>query len=125
MKKEVKVILTVLLAAMLVFAVAMPVFAEFKPGDTINGVTSNASNNTDVAEMGGKIVGIIQTVGTVIAVVMLLVIGIKYMIGSAEEKAKYKETLLPYVIGAVLIFAASTLVGVIYNASTNITKTNP
>ena len=125
MKKEVKVILTVLLAAMLVFAVAMPVFAEFKPDDTINGVTSNASNNTDVAEMGGKIVGIIQTVGTVIAVVMLLVIGIKYMIGSAEEKAKYKETLLPYVIGAVLIFAASTLVGVIYNASTNITKTNP
>ena len=123
MKKEVKVILTVLLAAMLVFAVAMPVFADFDPNATIGAVKTNASNSEEVANMGGKIVGIIQTVGTVIAVVMLLVIGIKYMIGSAEEKAKYKETLLPYVIGAILIFAASTLVGVIYNASTNITAT--
>ena len=116
MKKEVKVILTVLLAAMLVFAVAMPVFAEFKPGDTINGVTSNASNNTDVAEMGGKIVGIIQTVGTVIAVVMLLVIGIKYMIGSAEEKATYKKSMIPYLIGAVLVFATTNIVAVIFSA---------
>ena len=122
MKKEVKVILTVVLAAMLVFAMTMPVFAAFDPNSTLTSVKDNASNNEKVAEMGGQIVGIIQTVGTVIAVVMLLVIGIKYMIGSAEEKSKYKETLLPYVIGAILIFAASTLVGVIYNASTNITK---
>ena len=122
MKKEVKVILTVLLVVMLVFAVAMPVFAAYDPKQTINSVYSTATGNDEVAGMGGKIVGIIQTVGTVIAVVMLLVIGIKYMIGSAEEKSKYKETLLPYVIGAILIFAASTLVGVIYNASQNITK---
>ena len=121
MKKEVKVVLTVVLAAMLVFALAMPVFAAVDPQSVLTKVDSTATGNDQVGEMGGKIVGIIQTVGTVIAVVMLLVIGIKYMIGSAEEKSKYKETLLPYVIGAILIFAASTLVGVIYNASKNIT----
>ena len=35
-----------------------------------------------------------------------MVIGIKYMMGSAEEKAEYKKTMLPYLIGAIILFAA-------------------
>ena len=45
---------------------------------------------------------------------MLVVIGIKYMMGSAEEKAEYKKTLMPYIIGAALVFAASAIAGIIY-----------
>ena len=37
------------------------------------------------------------------------------MMGSAEEKAEYKKTLLPYIIGAAMVFGASVLTGVIYN----------
>ena len=46
---------------------------------------------------------------------MLIVLGIKYMMGSAEERAEYKKTLFPYFIGAVLIFAAVNLAQVIYS----------
>lgn len=43
------------------------------------------------------------------------------MMGSAQEKAEYKKTMIPYLIGAVLIFAASNIAGWIYNfATTNI-----
>ena len=42
------------------------------------------------------------------------------MMGSAEEKAEYKKTLLPYVIGAALVFAASTIATVVYNFTANI-----
>ena len=42
------------------------------------------------------------------------------MMGSAEEKAEYKKTLLPYVIGAVLIFAASTIAGVVFNFASSL-----
>ena len=42
------------------------------------------------------------------------------MMGSAEEKAEYKKTLVPYVIGAGLVFAASTIAGVIYTFSQNL-----
>ena len=42
------------------------------------------------------------------------------MMGSAEEKAEYKKTLMPYVIGAALVFAASTIAGVLYSFLSNV-----
>ena len=61
----------------------------------------------------GKILGVVQAVGSGIAVIMLIVIGIKYVIASVDEKAKLKETLTVYVIGAILLFAGSNLLTII------------
>ena len=36
------------------------------------------------------------------------------MMGSAEEKADYKKSMMPYVVGAGIIFAASAFAQVIY-----------
>lgn len=63
---------------------------------------------------GGKIAGFIRVIGTIISVGALMIIGIRFMIGSAEEKAEYKDRMYPYIIGAVFLFAASNLVDVIY-----------
>ena len=38
------------------------------------------------------------------------------MLGSAEEKANYKQTMIPYIIGVILVFSSSTLVNAIYKA---------
>ena len=38
------------------------------------------------------------------------------MIGSVEERAEYKKTLIPYVIGCVLVVSITTIVSFIYNA---------
>jgi len=51
-----------------------------------------------------------------------MVIGIKYMMGSAEEKAEYKKVMVPYIIGAVLLFAAPHIVRVVYDLSKNFIK---
>ena len=53
-------------------------------------------------------------------VIFLLILGIKYMMGSASEKAEYKKTMIPYIVGAVLIFAGTSLVRVIYSLSTSV-----
>lgn len=37
------------------------------------------------------------------------------MMGSAEEKAEYKKTMMPYLVGALLIFAAVTIANMVYN----------
>ena len=63
----------------------------------------------DIQTLGGKILGILQTVGIVLSVIILVILGIKYMMGSAEEKAEYKKTMIPYLVGAVLIFLAPTI----------------
>lgn len=69
---------------------------------------------TDAETIGNKVIGIIQAVGTIVTVAVLMLLGIKYMIGSVEERATYKKTMLPYIIGVILIFAAVNLTSMIY-----------
>ena len=60
-------------------------------------------------DIGGRILGLLRALGIIISVGVLMVLGIKYMMGSAEEKAEYKKTMIPYVVGAILLFAASVI----------------
>lgn len=120
MKKSIKVISTLLLAIMLVTSIAGTVLAV-DPNTVLNGLNGNGNVQiNDLTKVGNNIVTIIQVVGIVIAVIILLVIGIKYMMGSASEKAEYKKTMIPYIVGAVLIFAGTSLVRVIYSLSTSV-----
>lgn len=120
MKKSIKVISTLLLAIMLVTSIAGTVLAV-DPNTVLNELNGNGNVQTnDLTKVGNNIVTIIQVVGIVIAVIVLLVIGIKYMMGSASEKAEYKKTMIPYIVGAVLIFAGTSLVRVIYSLSTSV-----
>ncbi len=61
---------------------------------------TDVSGETEITNLGQSIIGILQTVGIVLSVVVLIIIGIKYMMGSAEEKAEYKKTMIPYIVGA-------------------------
>lgn len=68
-----------------------------------------------------KILGYVQAIGSVISVVALLIIGIRYMVSSLEEKAQMKGLIIYYVIGAVLVFATSNLLSVAYKVINGIT----
>ena len=115
--KLTKAIIIALIAMMLI-AVVTPVFAAPDP----KGYTgeSSSAQTTKIDELGPDIVKIVSTIGSVISVIVLVVLGIKYMMGSAEEKAEYKKTLLPYIIGAALVFAASTIASVVFNFASSI-----
>ena len=120
MKKSIKVISTLLLAIMLVTSIAGTVFAD-STTDVLDKLKGDGKVETNsLTTVGNNVVTIITVVGIVIAVIILLIIGIKYMIGSASEKAEYKKTMIPYIVGAVLIFAGTSLVRVIYSLSTSV-----
>ena len=85
----------------------------------LKGTTSAAQE--DVTKIGNQLIGIITTVGVVVAVIILLVLGIKYMMGSASEKAEYKKTMIPYLVGAILIFGASAITNVVVGLAQGIT----
>lgn len=65
----------------------------------------------------GIIAGAVQVIGTIVSVGSLSVIGIKFMLGSAEERAQYKQTLIPWLIGAIMVFAMTNIPTIIYNIS--------
>lgn len=73
-------------------------------------ITGQAPGGVDIDKSFlEKLVEVIRFIGTFIAVGAMMVIGIKYMAGSIEEKATYKKSMLPYLIGCVLLFGASTI----------------
>ena len=80
-----------------------------------NSITPQAPEGDEIQDIGGRILGVLQTIGVVLAVIILVILGIKYMMGSAEEKAEYKKTMVPYLVGAVFIFAAPILANIVYN----------
>ena len=88
--------------------------------ELFGGGTADTSGITNV---GANFVSIITTVGIIVAVIVLLVLGIKYIMGSASEKAEYKKTMIPYLIGAVLIFGASAIAKAVIAMSETITST--
>lgn len=72
------------------------------------------TNDTVVFNMAGKIAGAISVVGSVVSLCTLIYIGIKFMTGSVDERADYKKTLLPWLIGAVMVFAITLLPSLIF-----------
>ena len=123
MTKTKKIVGIMLLVVMLILVMPTTIFADASAGASTGGIdaaglagelTGTASGvQEDVKNIGNQLVGIITTVGVVVAVIVLLVLGIKYMMGSASEKAEYKKTMIPYLVGAVLIFGASAITKVV------------
>lgn len=118
-KRRLFIIFTILCLALITISTIS--FADYYTPTEFEGNISTTGTGADnVKSVGGKIVGIIRVVGTIVAVAMLIVLGIKYMMGSAEERAEYKKTLFPYFIGAILIFAATNLADMIYSWASTI-----
>lgn len=67
----------------------------------INGNTLNTTSDTIFNALFG--------IAVVLAVIIGGVLGIKFMLASAEEKADIKSAMIPYIIGCVVVFGAFTI----------------
>ena len=70
------------------------------------GKGSNEINDTKLKEGSDLLFNSLLTIGTVAAVIVGAVLGIQFMVGSVEQKAKIKDSLIPYVAGCIVIFGA-------------------
>ena len=111
MKKAIK-ILTVLLLAILLITVTTNVFADaIDPGD----LTATYGTDTTLQTKAGKVMGMIRNVAAIVSVIVIMVLGVKYMLGSVEEKAEYKKAFMPLIIGIVLVVSATAIAAFIFN----------
>ena len=115
-KKTIKILLVMI---MLIVAFTVTVNAATSGKDP-TGYTGGGASVDRIEGLGNKIIQIVSVIGSIASVIVLVVLGIKYMMGSAEEKAEYKKTLLPYIIGAALVFAASSIAGIVFNFAINL-----
>lgn len=66
------------------------------------------------------ILTIVNNIGLVTSILILAVLGIKYMLGSVEEKADYKKDMIPYLVGAGLLFGITSIVKIMQSIGDNI-----
>lgn len=112
--KKIVMIIRILLIIVVIASLANTVLA-YDP----TGWSANENVSSDMEDIVGNVLGFVQILGSAIAVIMIVVLGIKYMVGSVEEKAEYKKTMIPYAVGAICIFAASNIAKMVYDAVTS------
>ena len=114
MKKNKKIIMFIITIFTIAFMIIIPIIskATIDPNDFQPGNPSQ-TDVTKIANIVNPIIGTIKVTGIVIAVIILTIIGIKFMTGSIEEKAEYKKTMLPYVIGAILTFGITNILAIV------------
>ena len=77
--------------------------------DFIEDGRQNAINMIDGEAVQAEvniIYNVLFGVGVCLTVIVGAILGIKLMFGSIEEQAKVKETLMPYIIGCIIIYGA-------------------
>lgn len=110
MKKSLKIFIA-LSYAILILSV---IFSTFVYADTaIDNPSffepSGGSTPTDVTTKAGTIFGLLQTVSVVISAIVIIILGIRYLVGSVEQRAEYKKSMIPYIVGVVLLVSITSI----------------
>jgi hypothetical protein len=113
-----KILFSLCLFVLIVMTFSLTVF-----GLSPNEIKQTDPNGTGIQDIAGKILGVINAVGVVLMVLVLAVLGVKYLMGSVEEKADYKKAFVPYIVGAALIGLAPTIANIIYTFVTSAAST--
>lgn len=120
MKKVIKLflLLVVLLSLSLIFTNNY-VYADIN----VNTYTPEGSiDETIVTSYGNKISNVLVLIGIIVAVIALMVLGLKFIMASVTEKAEYKKFLLPVVIGIFIIASITGIVSLLANIGGSINK---
>lgn len=116
-----KIMISVLAIA-LVMACLVPNFTfatDWKSVTQFDGKSDTGLNNS-AQSIIGAILGVTRIIAVGVAIIMLVVLAMKYMMSAPGDRADIKKHAVVYVVGAVVLFGASGLLGIIQNFAQNI-----
>lgn len=122
-KYKYKKILIILLLIIMFFIIIANRNYCFAMSDVTNDVTwdswkPNVEDENALKDKTNIIIGAIRVIGIIVSVGSLMVIGIKVIWGSAEEKANYKQQMMPWILGATMVFGITVIPTTIYEMVT-------
>ena len=116
MKKN-KLIMFIIIA-LLIVVFPLTINAAQIDTDDYDAATKAPLKSSDLgqgAQIAADILATIRNVGIIISLIILTIIGIKYILGSIDEKAEYKGNMALYVAGVFLLMMATTIPSIIYD----------
>lgn len=125
MKNKMLKIVAILVVTLMAMSACSMVFANNTAGATDfldpSKVVATDSNTAQTANnLIGSILGVVQVIAMGVAVIMLIVLAIKYISAAPSEKADIKKGMITYVVGAILLFGATAILQVIKTFAGNI-----
>lgn len=114
MRKKTKIIFLIILFIFLITFMQVSYADSFGLGD-LEQYRGTAKPSESFNQKMNRVFFVIRLIGTVLSVIILTVIGIKYLLGSVEEKAEYKKTLMPYIYGAFFLFTGTLIPQLIFD----------
>lgn len=115
MSKKGMIIRVIAVLFIVSLVVATPVLAI-----STNFPTANGTGITKIETSVQRIWKTVLTIVQILAFAAVIFAGLRYMFASADQKADIKKGLGMLTIGAVLVFAASTVVKFVVNAANQI-----
>ena len=115
LNKVMKIVVAMLLIAMVAMFASQIVFAGIDPMDVNDnlGDKFKQQDKSGASNVIGMIINIAQVIGMGVAIIMLIVLAIQYIAASPEGKAEIKKNATIYIVGAIILFAASGILGII------------
>lgn len=110
MKKSLKIFAVVLIAMLVVFSVSTSSYAD-SAKDVIGGINADTSgiNSQGMKTIASRVLGLLQIVSAILAVILVAYLGFKMVLGSANEKADVQKQFIPLIIGVTIVFAATSI----------------
>ena len=114
MKSKILIIITMVIVINAIFLNINIVRAEgisdvIKGGDQFINSSQNGSVSIDTNKLNNAssmLYNVLLALGVCIAVLISAILGVKFMIGSVEEKAQIKDAMVPFIIGCIVVFGA-------------------
>ena len=120
MVKFAKIISILLITVMLVAILGQTVLAAKSASEVIAEIDKadySSSEISGVKKVAEKVLTAVRNIAIIVAVIMISILGVKYMVGSVEERAGYKKAFVPMIVGAILVVSAASLAKMLFSLS--------
>lgn len=123
LNKVMKIVVAMLLIAVVAIVASQTVMAGIDPSNASLKGTFTQTDSSGASQAASNVIGMIiniaQVIGMGVAIIMLIVLAIQYIAASPEGKAEIKKNATIYIVGAVILFAASGILGIIRRFAVN------
>lgn len=123
MKNKMKLISIVAVIMIVTFMLISTVY-EVKasnPGSIIDRV-NQAAGTADLGTTGdtlkdkaGTILAYIRNIAAIAGVIIISILGVKYIVGSVEQKAEYKKNFMPLIVGILIVVLATQIAKMLFS----------
>lgn len=118
--KKGTILLLVSMICMLMFSAVVYGTTYSSMIKTINSVTDSSGATSSAQKIVGSVLSIAKVIAVGVALIMLVVLAIKYMSAAPGDKAEIKKHAVVYVVGALVLFASAGILGIIEQFASNI-----